>query len=235
MKNCNSQNEDHSGHRKRMRDKLMRNGAGSFQEHELLEILLFYAMPRRDTNHFAHQIIDQFKDIKTFVNTPYQKLKQEGISENMIALLELMRYFSEQKFFLEPHQERKVYDHKSEICDKLIKQYMGQAKEAVTAIFLDNQQKEIDSCIIRQGSVEACDMYIKELTELCVNKNATGVILAHNHPSGNAVPSIEDVNTTRKVQEVLNSVNIRLIDHIIVGNSDIFSMSDSSQYDDIFS
>ncbi len=223
----------HEGHRQRIRKKFISHGLDNFEDHEVLELMLFYAVPRKDTNEIAHRLLNTFGSIPAIFDAPINLLKEvEGIGESVAIFVklipELTRLYSERKFSTVNHS----MELKS-LCDKLSLKFIGRTIEAVAVMLFDAKGKIIYDGIVNKGSVNAVEMYSRKIIELVVLYNACSIILAHNHPSGVAVPSQADVESTRHLSRVLRNMRVTLLDHIIVADDDYVSMRDCG-LDEVF-
>lgn len=225
----------HEGHRQRMKRRYLRNGLNDFSEHEVLELLLFYCIPRRDTNEIAHRLIDHFGSLaKVFDATVSQLMEVEGMGENAALFISLIRetdaYYHLRRFDL--NQPLRNCD---EYGTYLHAFFANERNEAVYLLCLDAKCMVLGCERITEGSVNTTSVPIRRVVEVALAKKATSVVLAHNHPSGIATPSDEDIQTTYQLGKTLYSVGISLVDHIVVADDEFISMAVSNLYslDDI--
>lgn len=216
----------HNGHRDRLRKKFLDNSFDGLETHEILELMLYYAIPRKDTNPIAHKLIDSFGSISAVFDAPIDKLKEQGISENCAIYLKLIpqicRMYMEDKH----NNKDKIIDIDN-VGEKLKRKFVGRDYEAVVLLLLDSKFKEVFCGVVSKGSVSACEVYVRKVIELAVLYNAKFAVLAHNHPSGLALPSNADIATTKKVYQALRLIDVALIDHIIVADDDYVSLKES--------
>lgn len=216
----------HNGHRDRLRKKFLDNSFDGLETHEILELMLYYAIPRKDTNPIAHKLIDSFGSISAVFDAPIDKLKEQGISENCAIYLKLIpqicRMYMEDKH----NNSDKIIDIDN-IGENLKYKFVGRDYEAVVLLLLDSKHKEVFCGVVNKGSVSACEVYVRKIIELAVQYNAKFAVLAHNHPSGVALPSNADILTTKKVYQALRLIDVVLIDHIIVADDDYVSLKES--------
>jgi DNA repair protein RadC len=223
----------HQGHRERTRKRFILHGLDGFEDHEILELMLFYAVPRKDTNEIAHRLVNTFGSIPAVFDAPINLLKEvEGVGESVAVFIklipELTRIYSEKKFSAANHSlELK------NLCDKLCLKFIGRTEETVAIMLFDAKGKLIYDGIVSKGTVNAVDMYSRRIIELIVLYNACSLILAHNHPSGFAVPSKADIESTKHLSKVLHNMRVTLVDHIIVADNDYVSMRDCG-FDAVF-
>lgn len=216
----------HSGHRERVRQKFKKYGTDYFEPHEILELALFYVVRRKDTNAIAHDLIRKFGSISAVFDASEKHLKEiEGISESVATFIKLIphlsRIYSEDKFM-----KSKKPLTRQECLDKLSLKFLGRLEEVVAIMLFDAKNKIVFEGIINKGSVNSVGIYVRKILELITNYNAVSIILAHNHPSGIALPSSDDIKATNMVNSLLSGMQVRLIDHIIVADDDYVSMYD---------
>ena len=223
----------HEGHRKRTRETFLKRDFTTMNDHEILEILLFYAHPRNDTNALAHRLIEIFGNLENVLSASYEDLlKVDGIGENAAILLILFSKLSIR--YAEYLKEDNGYVEKDEIVSALIARFQRETKEQVVAVLLDSKGKLMNISKVGSGGINDASFKARDLTEIAFRCNATRVILAHNHPQGFAIPSSTDVETTRKVKAILRPLDIELTDHMIFAGTEYYSMKDSGKYLDIF-
>lgn len=220
----------HDEHRSRVRRRFLREGLTNFEEHEALELLLFYALPRIDTNELAHRLLDDFGSLRRVLEAPPEQLMQtKGIGEKAAILLHLVSGMANKYMVSElPVTSLGSVD---EIGKYLIDRFIGFRDEVVMLLCLDARRVPLACRIIHRGSVNAAEISVRKVVEAAIAVNATTVILAHNHPSGIAVPSMEDIVTTRRMGYALNAVQITLEDHLVFADRDFVSIRQSGYYD----
>ena len=217
----------HEGHRQRLKKRFMEHGLDSFDDHHVLEILLFFSVPRRDTNQLAHQLINYFGSLENVFEAPADELsKVPGIGEASITLLKLIPEVS-RRYIIDKSKRDLFLDSSKKAGDYLVPRYMYERDEVVYIICLDSKSKVLCCKELFRGIPNSTEISIRKIAELALAKNATRVILSHNHTSGIALPSIEDELTTKRVKSALNAMGIILADHIIVADDDFVSMADS--------
>lgn len=223
----------HDGHRKRMRASFLKRDFNSIPEHEILEILLFYSHPRNDTNGLAHRLIKTFGNLENVLSAPYEELiKVDGIGENAATLIILFSRLSLR--YADAIRREDSDECEKDIDDYLITYFAHQQKEQVIAVLYNKKGRLMNTAVIGSGGIEDATFSPRELVETAMRCNSYKVIIAHNHPQGFAVPSLKDKETTIKLKEILSCVDIKLLDHIIVGDNETFSMKNSKKYSDIF-
>lgn len=222
----------HSGHRDRLRKKFLDNSFDGLEMHEILELMLYYGIPRKDTNPIAHKLIDSFGSISAVFDAPIDKLKEQGISENCAIYLKLIPQICRLYMDDKHNNTDKIIDVEN-AGEKLKHKFVGRDYEAVVLLLLDSKHKEVFCGVVSKGSVSACEVYVRKIIELAVMYNAKFAVLAHNHPSGLALPSNDDIYTTGKVFQALKLIQVALIDHVIVADDDYVSLRESGFMDEM--
>lgn len=208
----------HEGHRERMREKYLKNGAQAFLPHEILEMLLFFAIPRVNTNEIAHELLSKFKSVQGILDADLQELKSvKGIGDQVAMLLSLVSEV--RRLSLQPSQKDiRRFDKLSVARDFGIEMLRGHNKEQLCALLLDNQLKKVDFVYLTQGAVNHVPFDLVELYGYCLRPSVSAVILYHNHPNGLAVPSREDINLTYQIESKLADINRCLLEHFVVSD-----------------
>lgn len=222
-------NNPHAGHRKRLRERFLKSGLDGFQSHEILELMLFYALPRIDTNSLAHELIDRFGSISGVFDAPVDELiKVSGLTENGAVLLKMIPPLC--GIYGLDSLESEVLDNSQKVCAYFWHSFMGIKNEQLRIVCLDNNLKIVASTILNHGTVSAVPMCTRSIVEFTYRSGCEMIILAHNHPGGRAEPSQADIAANTQLCGVLKSVGIKLLDHIIVGGERAMSMYDSGYF-----
>lgn len=220
----------HEGHRQRLKERFQNEGLDHFQEHEVLELLLFYCIPRRDTNEIAHALLMRFGSMSQVVEAPVEELKKvPGMGENAATFLSMLSAFDRYYQVNKNTRIRKLSDI-GQCGEYLVPKFVGRRNETVMLLCLDAKCKVLCCKEVGEGSVNSAAVPIRRIVEMALGANATSVVLAHNHPSGVAIPSGEDIQTTKRLAAALASVDIELVDHIVVADEDYVSMAESGLY-----
>ncbi len=216
----------HDGHRARKKQQFLRHGADSFADHELLELALFYAVPRRDTNQSAHRLLETFGSLQGVLNAPVEELqKVEGIGENAAVFLHLISSLPERAKKTRP-KERNL--NSPEKCGRYLLHLLGgETREVLYQICLDGKGKLLLCYQLSRGDMDSAALSVKQVVNNAISCGASAVVLGHNHPSGIALPSEEDRAVTLRVCDALKTLDIRLLDHIVVADGDYVSMAQS--------
>lgn len=219
----------HNGHRQRMKERFLKGGLDSFHEHEALELLLYYCVPRRDTNEIAHNLCERFGSLSKAVEAPIAELKKvDGVGEAIAVFLTLVREFCSY-YQIRRFDTDKPLNDIHEIGEYLKLFFANEKNEAVYLLCMDAKMMTLGCEKISEGSVNYTSISIRRILEIALSKNATYAVLAHNHPSGIAIPSVEDIDTTHKVRDALQAVDVILYDHIVVADNDCVSLRQSRQ------
>lgn len=225
----------HEGHRKRIREKYRRSGLENFADHEVLELLLFYANKRSDTNETAHRLIQRFGSLSAVLEASYDELVQvEDIGDVAATLITmvpaLFRRYSDDKVsgITEIGSVQQAIDY-------VKPKFFGLSAERGALAFLDSQNRVKNFMFVCEGSLNTTSLDIRKCVQLALNNNASSVILAHNHPTGVASPSRTDVETTQAFVAAMAPIGINVSDHIILSDSDAFSMASHERLAYIFS
>lgn len=217
----------HNGHRERMRRRFLDSGLDGFADHEVLELLLYYAIPQGDVNPLAHALMDRFGSLSGVLSAPVELLTQvKGVGERTAVLLRLVLQAAQKARLAELKREL-ILNTRENVGAYLLELFSRERSEAVYEICLDAKGKLLACRRLGEGSVSAVSLDIRKVVENAIIHSASSVILAHNHPSGIALPSEADAQATNQVRTALASIGVRLEDHIIVADHDFISFSES--------
>ncbi len=221
----------HDGHREKMRQRFLKGGLESFADHEALELLLYYAIPRKDTNPIAHALMDRYGSLSAVLTAPVEDLRKvEGIGENAAVLLKLAPQLCRKARMADAEQET-VLNSSERAGAYLLERFADARNEVVYQLCLDRKGKLIACKCLGEGGVTNAELDLRRVMENAILTSASAVILAHNHPSGIALPSEDDYTTTDRVKKALQTIGVQLADHIIVADGDFVSMADSGYLD----
>lgn len=220
----------HAGHRQRLKERFLKESLDNFEEHQVLELLLFYGIPQRDTNEIAHELIRKFGSLsKVLEATPEELSEVKYVGDNVTTLFRLITEVA--RYYQVNCAMREQILTSIDACGKyLVPFFHGRQIETVFLLCLDAKCKVLCCEKVGEGSVNSAGVPVRKIVEMALKANATSVILAHNHPSGLAIPSGEDIQTTRRVALALDAVEIGLVDHIIVADNDWVSLTQSELY-----
>lgn len=209
----------HSGHRDRLRKRFLSENFDGMEKHEILEFVLYYSIPRKDTNPIAHHLLDTFGSISAVFDAPVDKLKEAGLSEACAVYLKMLPQIC-RVYMDDRNNNSKKYIDMDNLGEIMKHKYIGRDYEAVILLLMDSKNKELFCGVVNKGSVSSSEIYIRKVIELAVMYNARYAVLSHNHPSGMAWPSSDDIETTRKVSESLSLIGVKLLEHIIIADDD---------------
>ncbi len=214
----------HKGHRERMRKRFLEHGLENFEEHEILELLLSFAIPRRDTNRLAHEILNEYKSLANVLDTDAEHLMQiNGIGPNSAIFLSmiphLMRAYEKSK-----RKRNNLLNSDESIGQYAVNLLHGKSNEEFALICIDSHRYVHWSGIITKGTIDKIETYPRLVMSEVLKHNAKTVIFAHNHPSGSLAPSAADKATTKRLVEMLKEIDVVTLDHIIVSGNRFYSM-----------
>lgn len=217
----------HDGHRNRLKERFSEYGLDSFNEINILELLLFYTIPRRDTNELAHRLYERFGSLDAVFSATEQELEDvDGIGHNTALLIRLVPEINK-RCAISRVRDVTCLDSVSAAGRYLVPR-LGCEKDEKALMLCLNPKKELISCTeLGKGVVDNVSINIRFIVETALKTRASFVILAHNHPSGNPAPSRDDELLTRRVRDALQLVDIHLDDHLIVAGQSYFSFMDS--------
>ena len=220
----------HGGHRARLREQFLRAGLDSMSDVQVLELLLFFAIPRRDTNPIAHRLLERFGSLAAVFEAPVTEISRvEGVGESAALLLCLVPQAA-RRHLIDRAKFEQVLDTTEKCGRYLLPFFHGERDEVVYLLCLDAKCKVLDCRMLFRGGVNTAGVSVRKIVEAALTYNATSVVLAHNHVSGIALPSREDEATTRQIRTALDAVGILLADHIVVADDDFVSMADNGLF-----
>jgi len=216
----------HSGHRQRMRDRIKKYGTEALEDHELLEVLLYYCIPRKNTNPIAHKLIKEYGSIYELFTADYIDIADRGeISENAALFLNLTVEVAK-RLNMQSLEKGVLMNSSQKAGNYCIELLKFEKVEVFCILCIDAGGRLINICEINRGTALAVDIRTRKLIETAVRQKASRIILLHNHPGGDVQPSPEDIFITNEAKKLLASVEINVIDHIIVNEEKYFSFAD---------
>lgn len=225
----------HEGHRERMKEEFLANGLEGMQEHRILELLLFYCVPRCDTNPLAHDLIKRYKNLAGVLDAPVDELLTfKGITKNNVGLLKMIIPLS--KIYAKSKDEKIIrFGSIEEIGDYLLREFFGFTEEKLGILCMNSSAKQLGFKIIGEGDLNSVGVSTRNIIEYTLVTKASCIVMAHNHPSGIALPSDQDIAITEQVKVALSNIGVRLVDHIIIADNDYISLYQTNKYKYIFS
>ncbi|MDE6259452.1 MAG: DNA repair protein RadC [Oscillospiraceae bacterium] len=217
----------HAGHRQGMKEQFLKQGLSGMRDHQILELLLFYAVPRRDVNPLAHRLVEHFGSLAGVFHATYdQLLEVEGVGPNIATLLLLVPAASA-RYLEESASVDGQIMATWQLRELLIPLFFGLRDEAAYLVCMDGKNKVLATRKLGQGVVDSVPIATRKVLEAALGCNASRVVLAHNHVSGVALWSPADLDTTLRLKRLLAEADIVLVDHVILAGDDMISMAES--------
>ena len=209
----------HKGHRRRLKKRYLNEKGDGFCDHELIELLLFFGVPRKNTNEMAHELYERFGSISGIASASVDELKMvNGIGDNTAVLLKLVMSFAK-RIAAEQKVEKKRLDTLKKLVEYAESFVFGSTGEQVYLILMDSSLRVIDAKLVAVGTIDETKPLIRTILELSILKRASAIALAHNHPNGGVEASQADVEFTTLLKRELDVVGIRFVEHVIVDGS----------------
>lgn len=220
----------HNGHRQRVREKFISEGnLDNFAPHNVLEFLLFYSIPRADTNELAHRLIEEFGSLKGVFDAPLEALTQiDGIGENSATLIKLVPALSRTYEQLQANDIKRIYSTQDAV-NFLKPKFIGLKNEILIMICMNKSGKILNCSQISTGGIDYTQVDVRKILKIILNCHATEVIIAHNHPNGLCIPSKGDSDMTEMLANALSNIGTTLRNHIIISENDYFSFAENHQ------
>ncbi len=214
----------HEGHRQRLKNRFLESGLDNFQPHNILELLLFYSIPRKDTNDIGHELIEKFGSLSAVFDANIDDLVQvDYITENSATLIKLIPALS-RAYLMDKTSHIKQFSNVEYIKEFLLSLFHGETSEKVYVMFLSNAFDLLGYEKVHEGSVNSSALDARRVIELVFKYNASMIIVAHNHPNGTVFPSMEDIATTGQLSTIFSPFNIPIVEHFIVNESDCYPL-----------
>ena len=215
------------GHRQRLRDKFLAQGIDAFTDAEIIELLLTFGTPRSDCKEAARELLARFGSLPAVLDAaPVQLQQVKGVGPKNIFALHFIQGVARR--YLRQRVVGKEYVRSSrEVADYLIHSMRGLQHEVLTVVFLDAAHAVLDAAVVAEGTVTVNTIYPRELVKAALARNASALVIAHNHPSGSLTPSRQDSELTRSLYLVCSFMHLDLLDHLIIGAGDqVYSFAD---------
>ena len=224
----------HKGHRDRVKDRFLAEGISKFRDEDILELILFYSVPRKDTTVLAESLIRSFGSLSSLLDAEINELSAYGLSKNTIVLIKMLPQLCV-KYYKEKYVNEEGDIVTLENAHNFILPFFIDAENERLCLLLSDKKGKMLYCdIISEGSFSASELDSRRIMHLILQTGAEYAYLAHNHPSGIALPSTSDVNATSHLCKQLQAIDAVLADHLIVANQEYFSMAQSGMYRSIF-
>ncbi len=216
------------GHRARLRGRFLKGGAVALQDYELLELLLTFAIPYSDVKPLAKKLIGHFGSFTQVMDAPAEALMEvTGLREYSAVLIKLAKACSEYYLKVEALKSQPIRSLAT-LVDYCRTSMGGLTDEQFRVIFLNSQNEIIAEEIVQEGTVNQTVVYPRKVLELALKHKATGLILVHNHPSGNLTPSAADQELTRSLVKASRALNLTVHDHLIISRHGYFSLAEQN-------
>lgn len=214
----------HAAHRARLKGRFLRHGLDHFEDHNVLELLLFYSVPQRDTNPLAHRLMERYGTLSAVFDAPYEDLLQvEGVGEHTAALIKLVPSLAK-RYCTSRFSVSGVLPEHSEIGAHLVAHFLSETTESVYGMFYSSTLELLDESVLFSGGLHSAAFSVREIASRAILKKASYVILAHNHPDGVPIASASDLDATREIRGFLARMEVGLLDHFIVAEGKYFSL-----------
>ena len=214
----------HEGHRQRLKNRFLESGLDDFQPHNILELLLFYSIPRKDTNDIGHELIEKFGSLSAVFDANVEDLVQvDYITENSATLIKLIPALS-RAYLIDKNSHIKQFSNIEYIKKFLLGLFHGEKTEKVYVFFLSNGFDLLGYEKVHDGSVNSSSLDARRVIELVFKYNASMIMIAHNHPNGTAFPSMEDITTTGQLSTIFAPFSVPIVEHFIVNEVDCYPL-----------
>ena len=221
-------NSSHTGHRRRLREKFLRCGADALHDYELVELLLTFAIPRRDVKPEAKALLKRFGSLQGLLDAdPAEVSKVPGVGRASAALVRLVKEIH-CRSLARSMKDSDALSSPQAVLNFARTALAGQGSECFLAIFLNAKNRVLDHRLVHEGTIDHAIVYPRRIIEQALAARAAGLILVHNHPSGDPTPSEEDRRLTRSIQDAARPLDIRVLDHIIVGRQGYCSFAEKN-------
>lgn len=215
-------------HRKRLRERFQRTGAEGMHDYELLELLLTFSIPRRDVKPVAKKLINTFGSLPGVLDADQAELeKLSGVGSMSASLIRLVKELYT-TYLSERMKEADILSSPDAVINFSRVKLAGLPNEAFMVIYINVKNEVIDYALLQEGTLDNVAVYPRRIVETALSNHASGVILVHNHPSGNPLPSKEDKILTREIADAAYALDIRVLDHLIVGKEGYFSFMENN-------
>ncbi len=217
----------HEGHRDKMRDRFIETGFSGFSEHQILEMILFYSYARCDTNEIAHRLINYYGSLADIIDASYDDLVENGHLPKSAAVL-IKMITAVIPVYHDSRVQNGTYDNVNKIKDLFTPYFIAKDHEEFRVACFDSNLRLSSCLLINKGGLTSSEVSMRRLVEAAVKSRSSCVAIAHNHPKAAPIPSPDDVQTTKYIKNIIESIGISLLDHVIVGEKDSLSMRESA-------
>lgn len=213
----------HEGHRQRIKNRFLEEGLDGFDDHQVLELLLFYCIPMKDTNELAHKLLTEFGSLAgLFEASPEEICTRCKVTHNSAVLLSIIPSLS-RRYFKGKWGEKPLINSSSKAGEYAVSLFVGRTYEAFYLLCLNAQNRVNYAALVHEGTINEAPVYPRLIVETALRHQASTVILAHNHPGGTLRPSGADKEVTERIVAALGAISIQVADHLIVAGNDYYS------------
>ncbi len=217
----------HDGHRQRLKKRFLNEDLDRFEDHNILELLLFFGIAQKDTNEIAHNLLNTFGSLSAVFDAPHSQLKKvPGVGEHIATLIKLIPSLT--RIYIRDKTKCKLLITSADLGAYILPHFFGMSEERLFVMYLDMKKNLLGSEFVSDGSMKNLPIDYRKIIDGVLKYKASNVVIAHNHPGGIALPSINDVNSTKDLANMLSYMDVKLQDHIIVADGDFISFRDSN-------
>jgi len=218
----------HEGHRQRVRARVLAEGLDAFEDHQVLELILFYCIPMKDTNESAHLMLKEFGSLASlFEAQPEDIAKRCNISLNTAIFVSLIPSLS-RRYFKAKWGDKPLLNSSTKAGEYVLSLLSGRTYEVFYVICLDLQNKVNYAALVHEGTINEAAVYPRLIVEAALRHKAASVILARNHPGGGMQPSKSDIEVTQRIKEALKAISIGVVDHVIAAGDKYYSFAENN-------
>lgn len=216
----------HEGHRQRVKTRYLTEGLDAFEDHQIIEMLLFFCIPMKDTNELAHKMLQEFGSLSGLMEAdPKDICKRCGVSDNTAILVSLIPSLA-RRYFKGKWGDKPVLNSSSKAGEYAVSLFAGRTYEVFFVICLDAQNRVNYAAMVHEGTINEAPVYPRMIVESALRHQANSIILAHNHPGGSMQPSGADIEVTKRIINAVEAISIKVVDHIIVAGDKYISLAE---------
>ncbi|MBR2019472.1 MAG: DNA repair protein RadC [Clostridia bacterium] len=214
----------HKGHRERMLERIEKHGWESLSEHEILEVALFFSIPRINTNEIAHALIEKFGSLKGVLDADEKALMAvRGIGPKTAFMLKMFPEIL-RRYLTDESDKVYRYDTIGKIGEYLYRKFVGVDREQLYMMMFNNRLNLLDCVQISEGVINCSEVMMRKISEQIIHRNASLILLAHNHPNGMAIPSQSDRENTEMLRTQVENMGVQLLDHLVFADQKYVSI-----------
>lgn len=223
----------HEGHRNRVKERYLQEGLDSFSDHEIIELLLFYCIPKKDTNELAHRMVKEFGTLYDLLEAdPRDIVRRCNVSLNTAILVSMAAPLS-RRYLKQKWGNRPIVNSSTVAGNYALSLFVGRVYECFFIICLDSQNHVNHAALVHEGTINEAPVYPRIIVETALRHKANSIILAHNHPGGSLKASNADIDVTRKICQAMKPISINVVDHIIVAGDRYISLAEQGLLDSL--